>query len=330
MSAAAVAVPQVQQQQQQQQIQEQSAQEQVNQSSQETGFSVACLVEARKEYETRLTQDVARALYASMKALFIDAQKYVKKKMEDGESEFEGDPDDEAQEVFIQLLAEVALWNSDVIADEAKSIDEAYAHARKLLKRVIQYNAQILGSLSKRNSFEIRMPSFESFVHLAWKTVAEAFSDKYAFVDRQGKLDRNAHIREMRQCVHDSLKQLIPIGDFVEDDSADVPAQVVEDVPLPATNPPPVPTPHPQQQQQHQQHQQLQQQSNTPDGEDEELAESIQAMQDERDRLTRPQTDDDGNTRRVKVSHAALYPEDQERDEMNGDLEDEYESDDDF
>ena len=197
-------------------------------------YSVASLSESKNEWCARLVNTLTPAVIAGLKSIFEEAWNVC----------LENDEEDKYLMTFQTFLSRVPRWNTQMIEDERKRIEEvsACAYLEELITcvHVIQLKALTCVRVGhKQKKVDIDVPSADQFVHRVYTNVArKLYTNVYLFEKDISPLEVQKHNRELeiiiKECVLNAVRDTMPVEqilraymDETEEQDVDVKEQLL-------------------------------------------------------------------------------------------------------
>ena len=168
----------------------------------DSSSSVSLLVDAKKEYVTRLAEVVAPSVLQCMDELYTSAQNT------GGTSK--------TLLHFQMLLREVPKWNSDAIQVRTNSIIVRAPFFGDLIAAVFVSYVKVLSSIklnTKRPNIRLKLPSNESFVHQTYVSTAKHFYENPLLARSDDHSERFAIVVA---AIESTVREMLPLADILK------------------------------------------------------------------------------------------------------------------
>ena len=180
--------------------------------------------DARKEWTAYLQDELAPLIWGHFRQLYLDSQKLVeqlrREKEQEGKSTSSIPP---VEEIYTMALAEVPVWNANVIEENTKAIVKKISNLKQLIKIITLSYISVLGSIrlnvADQKPLNAKIPSPDVFIHRVFTMAAEEL-DSSLMGPPLTREKRYEGLRIVRGCIPRALRALINpdqvLGEYFE------------------------------------------------------------------------------------------------------------------
>lgn len=159
------------------------------------------LIDAKKEYQVRLTELMTPFLLQYVNATYAHADEEVGSR--------------KALMEFQRMLHAVPQWNSSIIRERTETIEKKYSFFANLVAAVFVATIKVLSSIrisSQRPNIKLKLPSNDAFVHKVYVCVARNFYENVT-VMRDGDIAQKK--RMICNGIETAVRDILPLGEVL-------------------------------------------------------------------------------------------------------------------
>lgn len=159
------------------------------------------LVDAKKEYQVRLTELMTPFLMQYVNGTYAHAEEEVGSR--------------KALMEFQRILHAVPQWNSSIIRERTEAIEKKYNFFANLVAAVFVATIKVLSSIrisSQRPNIKLKLPSNDAFVHKVYVCVARNFYENVT-VMRDGDIAQKK--RMICNGIETAVRDMLPLGEVL-------------------------------------------------------------------------------------------------------------------